>query len=286
MQRSKAFTLIELLVVIAIIAILAAILFPVFAQAKKAAKKTACLSNVKQLSLAVIMYGADYDDMAPANGEGLMPTSSWGAWTPLEPWTGLNGAPWGFGGGANAPLGFMDPGASQNWGAELFPYIKSMDMYVCQSAQNDSRADLKPVPNNNKAGRTSYVFNGCVSAKSLTAPSKPAEIVTFQGRATTVREAVVLPRMNGFSDGTTKANDSDDNWLGFTHDKGDNYAWADGHAKFRMRRSLKFKELGFWEWVNVNGVWKDPATDPTMIADPNGIDDWGAWGNCDPAQVP
>jgi prepilin-type N-terminal cleavage/methylation domain-containing protein len=57
----KAFTLIELLVVIAIIAILAAILFPVFAQAKLAAKKTAALSDVKQLGLAVVMYNNDYD---------------------------------------------------------------------------------------------------------------------------------------------------------------------------------------------------------------------------------
>ncbi len=61
----RAFTLIELLVVIAIIAILAAILFPVFAQAKEAAKKTADLSNTKQLSLAVIMYMTDVDDVNP-----------------------------------------------------------------------------------------------------------------------------------------------------------------------------------------------------------------------------
>lgn len=62
---AKAFTLIELLVVIAIIAILAAILFPVFAQAKLAAKKTAALSNVKQLGTAIQIYIGDFDDTYP-----------------------------------------------------------------------------------------------------------------------------------------------------------------------------------------------------------------------------
>jgi prepilin-type N-terminal cleavage/methylation domain-containing protein/prepilin-type processing-associated H-X9-DG protein len=62
LNRFKAFTLIELLVVIAIIAILAAILFPVFAQAKMAAKKTAALSNLKQNATAVIMYNSDNED--------------------------------------------------------------------------------------------------------------------------------------------------------------------------------------------------------------------------------
>ena len=61
-MRKRAFTLIELLVVIAIIAILAAILFPVFAQAKNSAKTSASVSNAKQISLGQIMYMADYDD--------------------------------------------------------------------------------------------------------------------------------------------------------------------------------------------------------------------------------
>lgn len=63
--HQRAFTLIELLVVIAIIAILAAILFPVFAQAKMAAKKSADLSNLKQITTAVAIYTADYDDLFP-----------------------------------------------------------------------------------------------------------------------------------------------------------------------------------------------------------------------------
>jgi prepilin-type N-terminal cleavage/methylation domain-containing protein len=88
--KRKAFTLIELLVVIAIIAILAAILFPVFAQAKAAAKKAASISNGKQLALAQLMYAGDYDDTfvveiawdpnnAPANFGGF----------PYQPWTWL-----------------------------------------------------------------------------------------------------------------------------------------------------------------------------------------------------
>lgn len=65
MKQIRAFTLIELLVVIAIIAILAAILFPVFAKAKEAAKQTACLSNARQIGIAVRLYNGDYDDGMP-----------------------------------------------------------------------------------------------------------------------------------------------------------------------------------------------------------------------------
>lgn len=64
-QRAAGFTLIELLVVIAIIAILAAILFPVFAQAREKARQTACLSNMKQVTMGILMYGQDYDETCP-----------------------------------------------------------------------------------------------------------------------------------------------------------------------------------------------------------------------------
>ncbi len=64
----KGFTLIELLVVIAIIAILAAILFPVFARAREKARQTSCLSNVKEITLAVLMYAGDYDETLPTGG--------------------------------------------------------------------------------------------------------------------------------------------------------------------------------------------------------------------------
>lgn len=72
-RRPRGFTLIELLVVIAIIAILAAILFPVFAVAREAARKTACLSNHKQIGTGILLYAQDYDEaivpwLAPSNG--------------------------------------------------------------------------------------------------------------------------------------------------------------------------------------------------------------------------
>ena len=66
----KAFTLVELLVVIAIIAILASILFPVFARARENARKTSCLSNLKQISLAFIQYAQDYDERYPLTSFG------------------------------------------------------------------------------------------------------------------------------------------------------------------------------------------------------------------------
>ncbi|CAN1539565.1 Prokaryotic N-terminal methylation site [Fimbriimonadaceae bacterium] len=98
----KGFTLIELLVVIAIIAILAAILFPVFAQAKVAAKATSSLSNLKQNTLAVIMYGGDYDDSAPAVG-------TWGDRT-SPVWYGVAGSEF------------------RIWTYDIFPYMKAAEM--------------------------------------------------------------------------------------------------------------------------------------------------------------
>jgi prepilin-type N-terminal cleavage/methylation domain-containing protein len=94
----RAFTLIELLVVIAIIAILAAILFPVFAQARESARKAACTSNMKQLGLALQSYAQDYD--------GIMPPSQ-------LPSTGPN----------------------VSWPTMLFPYVKNEGIFVCPSGE-------------------------------------------------------------------------------------------------------------------------------------------------------
>lgn len=81
----RAFTLIELLVVIAIIAILAAILFPVFAQAKEAAKKSQCLTQSRQIGLAFNMYTIDYDDRMPGLLAGVAPINGGNIfWMPYD----------------------------------------------------------------------------------------------------------------------------------------------------------------------------------------------------------
>jgi prepilin-type N-terminal cleavage/methylation domain-containing protein/prepilin-type processing-associated H-X9-DG protein len=85
--RKFGFTLIELLVVIAIIAILAAILFPVFARAKEAAKQSGCLSNLRQIGIAMTMYKSDADELLPDRRDlkvslGYRP---WTSWPPSDP---------------------------------------------------------------------------------------------------------------------------------------------------------------------------------------------------------
>ena len=79
MYRAKGFTLIELLVVIAIIAILAAILFPVFAQAREKARAITCISNLKQIGLGMVMYAQDYDEVTPPAWT-PDPTTDYGRW--------------------------------------------------------------------------------------------------------------------------------------------------------------------------------------------------------------
>src|SRR6266511_3956182 len=81
MRRHRGFTLIELLVVIAIIAILAAILFPVFAQAREKARQSTCTSNLKQLGNGLLMYTQDYDETFPfVSGDSprVSPGVDWG----------------------------------------------------------------------------------------------------------------------------------------------------------------------------------------------------------------
>jgi len=108
----RGFTLIELLVVIAIIAILAAILFPVFAQARDKARQTACLSNMKQLATAMAMYAQDYDE------------------TTILLW-------W-----------FPQPdGSAIHWVQRIYPYVKNNGVFLCPSAPRVNPTDMTRTDN-------------------------------------------------------------------------------------------------------------------------------------------
>jgi prepilin-type N-terminal cleavage/methylation domain-containing protein/prepilin-type processing-associated H-X9-DG protein len=108
----KGFTLIELLVVIAIIAILAAILFPVFAQAREAARKTSCMNNSKQMGIAINMYLQDFDETYPQ-------------------------AYW-YKNDAGDAAGYMQ------WSGMIMPYTKNESMFVCPSDPNRGLPPTNP----------------------------------------------------------------------------------------------------------------------------------------------
>ena len=115
-NATKAFTLIELLVVIAIIAILAAILFPVFARARENARRSSCLSNMKQMGLGLMQYTQDYDEKYPCPGD-----------------TGYDGEERNTDGSA----------AKASWRQKIYPYVKSTQLFACPSnTRNADIADL------------------------------------------------------------------------------------------------------------------------------------------------
>ncbi|MDQ2686596.1 MAG: DUF1559 domain-containing protein [Armatimonadota bacterium] len=112
-RQTSAFTLIELLVVIAIIAILAAVLFPVFAQAREKARQAACLSNMKQIGLAIEMYKDDFDQYYPPSQVSLVP--------------GNNNV------------------QTRSWPSIIYGYVKSQGVFVCPSGSDGGTAAGTPV---------------------------------------------------------------------------------------------------------------------------------------------
>src|SRR5438552_10933255 len=123
METRKGFTLIELLVVIAIIAILAAILFPVFAQAREKARQTSCLSNLKQVGLGFIMYTQDYDEQFPAGCANVPQQPGW-------TYTRLHIVPPQWSSQQNHPR-VVASYHIFSW--TLQPYIKNSQIYACPS---------------------------------------------------------------------------------------------------------------------------------------------------------
>lgn len=223
-MKKQAFTLIELLVVIAIIAILAAILFPVFASAKEAARKTQSLSNLRQISSAWLMYSADVDDM-------VMRVS-----TPGEP--GKRYYWWGSFDGSNL----------RSEEGLLFPYTKSKGIQQDPSFPNRLRTAL---------GLTGYGYNyAYLSPADYPAPTyeeiaipvsqsqiqQPADTVTFASAARINNWSYPTPTLEG----NTYVDPPSYDFPGFQgrHAKFGSTAWADGHAR-AIRPTLRTDDFGY-----------------------------------------
>jgi len=222
--QKSGFTLIELLVVIAIIAILAAILFPVFAQAREKARTSTCSSNTKQLGLALMMYKQDYDEKY-----------AFGGWSP------------NYGKGTDG---------SGNWQNTLPPYIKNRGIFRCLSSQDDDENPQDPTQWSWNRNPVSYLYNNQLGRNrtplSDAAVNQPATCwalmdghsdwgcdnnvctgVDWMGRPNTVwlyEDTTWGDRASLVSGWLT--------WQGFTwglprHAGGGNVVFADGHVKYQ-----------------------------------------------------
>jgi len=168
-SKGQGFTLIEILVVIAIIAILAAILFPVFARARENARRASCLSNIKNLGLAVMMYSQDYDERMPR-------TTTYG---PLLLETGKNSS-----NGPDASGQYL-----HLWQHVIYPYVKSPQAYLCPSASVTWDGSY--------TGKMAFGYNLGMSGVALAAISSPSEMIlmgdTVYNASTSPNSYIITP---------------------------------------------------------------------------------------------
>jgi prepilin-type N-terminal cleavage/methylation domain-containing protein/prepilin-type processing-associated H-X9-DG protein len=253
-NRKQGFTLIELLVVIAIIAILAAILFPVFAQARARARQASCLSNVKQLTLGLMMYSDDYNDTFPRvsciQGKILYPDyGPWpatvGAWfLSVEPYV------------KNRRM-FSCPGASfkgccsvQGWGSIENAPSSDPNVVYWQNIMKGWDTNANPI----QYGYNSSLGNGCCgdqqpplpTQSAIQDPSKTLLICDASGPVANVNN-IGNPEMCGVlargdecwavSQVPGSANSFIRDSSAYTrHNDGSNVGYADGHSKWKKLR--------------------------------------------------
>jgi len=242
--RRSAFTLIELLVVIAIIAILAAILFPVFAQAREKARQAACLSNLKQLGTAVQMYSQDYDEtflhVLSTGGVGKLPDG-------------------------------RDFRGNWMWPLAFYPYIKNEGVFICPSDPDGgetgyNRSTANPVNDTwGKPLRNSYALlepitywrdaDGPVALANVTFPADTYYIgdgykwfTTFYNEwwiqgFNRMRYSKDCPSHNGGAGGGIEVANPTDACA--RHNGGNNIIYLDGHAKWSKWNALDPKK-GTW----------------------------------------
>lgn len=275
-RKNAGFTLIELLVVIAIIAILAAILFPVFAQAREKARAISCLSNVKQVNLAWNMYLQDYDEVMVTlynPNPGVQP-AGYGAWWPyqLQPYIknwqifrcpdsadpkgdwGSGPNAWWYNWARHASLGYNYLGLSIFWqcnstiGVSLasvqrpagtIDFVDSA--YQCHNPSFCGENDVYPT--NSEHGES-----------MVQAPAQYAAIYPAPNTCT------YFDGVNGGWDWTTPGPTPDyTGWSLNRHSQGMNVGWVDGHAKFMQLSAL-------WAGTNVGPGVSDQAV---RMTDPN-----------------
>jgi len=231
----RGFTLIELLVVIAIIAILAAILFPVFARAREKARQASCQSNIKQAMLGIIMYQQDYDE----RNVNLYVVHQGG------------GPPFEY---DDAVPPDLVPKA-YSWRAVIQPYVKNWQLLTCPSSPDLNNTQRQGCTDRYWRGtRGSYGYNmtnvsGRPDGQSLSWFQKPANTIALAdvnccGKACFAVSCCIGGRPGNLSD-FTQADFDGMRWDGIVstrHNEGANFAFYDGHVKWRRQGSTAFKE--------------------------------------------
>ena len=216
--KRRGFTLIELLVVIAIIAILAAILFPVFAQARAKARQTACLSNMKQIGTALSMYTQDADETLPLN--------------------------------IGDVTNFATSG-SVSWISGILPYLKNYDVLRCPEAPLCQ--DLDPtcgIPANGQ-NDASVEGNSVVMQIPLSDIQTPSDLIFLGEEYYRVQRALLRPRISSAANVTpvtfqywhnlgVGGKEAYDN----NHSGGGNFLYCDCHAKWKKLEAHHSGEFG------------------------------------------
>jgi len=192
----RGFTLIELLVVIAIIAILAAILFPVFARAREKARQTSCLSNMKQISLGIVMYAQDYDETMVRNA------------TAVYDFEAPDGTPI-----------HIVPQSAMLWMYLTYPYVKNVDIYNCPSYSDKWSPSAYD-------GSCGYGKNTHLSNVAMASIKEPVQTVLVLDCNYYLADWDVVADPDG-STGSDNAREPRD-----CHNEGANYGFCDGHAKW------------------------------------------------------